>query len=117
MLVGRVLMNKGVLVSLVVTEEADVGDVVVVMNSSVTPVCAAGVLLLMTGCFLSQPWLFILKHNYIKLVKMGDSGTEEQKWRMYCICSPQLSTHCQPSPDDTGQNHWNICRRNMICSC
>ncbi len=69
---GRFLMNKGVLVSLVVTEEADVGDVVVVIDTSVTPVCTAGVLLLMTGCFLSQLWLFVLKYNYIKLVKMGD---------------------------------------------
>lgn len=69
---GRFLMNKGVLVSLVVTEEADVGDVVVVIDTSVTPVCTTGVLLLMTGCFLSQLWLFVLKYNYIKLVKMGD---------------------------------------------
>lgn len=71
-------MNTGVLVSLVVTEEADVGDVVVVIDTSVTPVCTAGVLLLTSGCFLSQLWLFVLKYNYIKLVKMGDSGTEEQ---------------------------------------
>lgn len=74
---GRLLMNKGVLVSLMVTEEADVGDVVVVIDTSVTPVCTAGVLLLMTGCFRSQLWLFVLKYNYIKLVKIGDSVKEE----------------------------------------
>ncbi len=71
MLVGRLLVNKGVLVSLVETEEADVGDVVVVIDTSVTPVCTAGVLLLMTDCFLSQLWLFVLKYNYIKVSKNG----------------------------------------------
>ncbi len=71
MLVGRLLVNKGVLVSLVETEEADVGDVVVVIDTSVTPVCTAGVLLLMTDCFLSQLWLFVLKYNYINVNKNG----------------------------------------------
>lgn len=65
-------MNKGVLVILVVSVEADVVDVVVVVTDTVViPVCTAGVLLLMMGCFLSQLWFFILKNIHNKSVKMG----------------------------------------------
>lgn len=68
-------MNKGVLVILVVSVEADVVvDVVVVRATAVIPVCAAGVLLLMMGCFLSQLWFFVLKYIHNKSVKMGDIG-------------------------------------------
>lgn len=69
-------MNKGVLVILVVSEEADVVDVVVVVviDTAVTPVCTAGVLLLMKGRFLSQLCFFILKYIHNKLVKMRDGG-------------------------------------------
>lgn len=70
-LVGRFLINKGVLVSLVVSVKADVVDVVVVIDTTVTPVCTAGVLLLMMGCFLLQFWCFILKYIHNKSVKMG----------------------------------------------
>lgn len=65
-LVGRFLINKGVLVILVVSREDDMVDVVVVIDTAVTPVCTAGVLLLMKGCFLTQLWFFILKYIHNK---------------------------------------------------
>jgi len=61
-------MNKGVLVILVVSEEADVVDVVVI-DTAVSPVCTAGVLLLTKGRFLSQLCFFSLKYIH-KSVKM-----------------------------------------------
>lgn len=57
-LVDRFVMNKSVPVTLPVSEEADVVDVVVVREAAVSPVFPGGVLLT-RDCFLSQLWVFI----------------------------------------------------------